>query len=246
MKDLIEKIYVINLARRPDRKALMIKRLTHHNLIQKTTFIDAIDSKSSPLIDWYLFNVPPKDKTGDNALQRAEIACFLSHIKALRQIYLDGCQRAIIMEDDVMLHNQFNEKYQELEASIPKDIPLLMLCHFIGNRAGIVEFHDRSDLAIPGPYCYRMQCYQVTRDYAFAALRAYDRPFGYIKDQLTLFTAEVITIQWRNLTKKPALMVKVPLVIEDFKSTDIGIGGCMKAHHYYFSQFGVENYNSAE
>lgn len=246
MKDLIEQIYVINLARRPDRKALMMKRLSHHHLLQKTTFIEAIDGKSSPFIDWYLFKVPLRDPLGDNIKQRAEIGCFLSHLKAIRQLVLDGCKRAIIMEDDVMLHNEFLDKYIALVKSIPKNTPLLMLSHYISDLEGVAKYKDHNDVVIPGSCCWGALCYLITNEYAQAVLEAYDRPFGYLKKDPYSLTSEIITTRWRDITKKTALMVKTPLVIEDSKSTDIRPDGELTWHFQYFSQFGIENYNATE
>lgn len=241
MQGIFEKIYIINLSRRPERKALMIKRLKYHQLLNKTVFIEAVDG-SDALVDWYLFQVDLDKKKGAIALQLGRIGCFLSHLKALRQMVADGCDKAIIMEDDAMLHKNFLEKYRLLVKNIPEDTPLLMLCHYISDREGIVPLLDKDDVVVPGEQCWSTVCYQVTREYALAALEAYDKPFGYLKMDSFSLSAELITTRWREITKKIALMVKVPLVIEDSRSTDIREAQELEWHKQYFSQFGKENY----
>lgn len=93
MKFIIQDIpiYWINLERRDDRRIHMENLLTGFY----NTRIEAIDGNTINLLDW-------DDKINTKKkLSKYEIACALSHIKAIQQAYDDGCEYAIIAEDDI-------------------------------------------------------------------------------------------------------------------------------------------------
>ena len=87
-------IYVINLARRPDRLAKMDAGLTALGL--PYTLINAVDGAdiSSP---------------AGHRLSDAAYACYLSHIKTYRAFLETGASHCVIMEDDVVLSPRLPE-----------------------------------------------------------------------------------------------------------------------------------------
>lgn len=93
-----DKIYVINLKRRPDRKEALIKAFPGINL----TFIEAIDGQNlnqKELIQEGKLNKSFFDPTG--MVTMGIFACALSHKKAWDQALADGVGNALFLEDDV-------------------------------------------------------------------------------------------------------------------------------------------------
>jgi GR25 family glycosyltransferase involved in LPS biosynthesis len=112
-----DKIYVINLERRLDRKTKLIKENPNLDF----TFIDAIDGKNltqSELLDKKLINTSFYDPSG--MVTMGVFACALSHKKAWDQALIDGVDNALFLEDDIYLPEKLNTlnsltpKYQEM------------------------------------------------------------------------------------------------------------------------------------
>ena len=112
-----DKIYVINLERRLDRKTKLIKENPNLDF----TFIDAIDGKNliqSELLDKKLINTSFYDPSG--MVTMGVFACALSHKKAWDQALIDGVDNALFLEDDIYLPEKLNTlngltpRYQEM------------------------------------------------------------------------------------------------------------------------------------
>ena len=110
-----DKIYVMNLKRRPDRKEALIKALPGIDL----TFIEAVDGKDlsvEQLIKEKKLNTSFFDPWGK--ITMGIFACALSHKKAWDQALTDGVETALFLEDDVYItypvleDEKFTEKYQ--------------------------------------------------------------------------------------------------------------------------------------
>ena len=93
-----DKIYVINLKRRLDRKKQLLIDFPNLNF----TFIEAIDGKEitmSQLSSDNLINSSFFDPNG--MITMGVFACALSHKKAWDQAIEDGVENALFLEDDV-------------------------------------------------------------------------------------------------------------------------------------------------
>ena len=99
---------VISLLRRADRKAEFQK-----NNLQNFEYLQAIDGESN--IFRHIQSRPNwLDPFQHRPLQQNEVACFLSHIKAWHRC-VELNQAVIVMEDDAMINNNWNEAlYQDL------------------------------------------------------------------------------------------------------------------------------------
>ena len=101
-----DKVYVINLKRRKDRKDKLIKDYPEINF----TFIEAIDGKEitkEQLIESGLLNPSFYDPTG--MVTMGIFACALSHKKAWDQALADGVENALFLEDDINFKTPFVE-----------------------------------------------------------------------------------------------------------------------------------------
>lgn len=103
------KIYVINLERRPDRKQRMESTLDDLNIAP--TIVKAVDSKN--LTEDYLKNlglsiIPNyKDPFSDRTMNSGEIACFLSHYFLWKETVEKNYKKIIILEDDARFAKNF-------------------------------------------------------------------------------------------------------------------------------------------
>jgi GR25 family glycosyltransferase involved in LPS biosynthesis len=112
-----DKIYVINLKRRPDRKENLIKTLPGLDL----TFIEAVDGNElsvEQLIKEKKLSKSFFDPWGKVTM--GIFACALSHKKAWDQALMDGVETALFLEDDVYLtipvldNGNFTSEYQSI------------------------------------------------------------------------------------------------------------------------------------
>ncbi|ATZ80599.1 glycosyltransferase [Bodo saltans virus] len=98
-------IYWINLNRSIDRKDFMESQFEKYK-IPYTCRIEAVDGNNLNSTNYDLFH-----STKIKKLNIYEIACTLSHIKALTKCYKDGHEYCIIMEDDCdFRYLEFHEK----------------------------------------------------------------------------------------------------------------------------------------
>jgi GR25 family glycosyltransferase involved in LPS biosynthesis len=116
-----DKIYVINLKKRLDRKNQLIKDFPNIDF----TFIEAIDGDELDLdilIKNKIINTSFYDPAG--ILTMGVFACALSHKKAWDQALEDGVENALFLEDDVFLIDSCikNKTYTPLYKSITNEI----------------------------------------------------------------------------------------------------------------------------
>ena len=109
-----DKIYIINLLRRSDRKEEMIKKLEKEN-ITNYEFVEAFDGKSQEVIDKH---EKIKSTTGTKILSSGHFGCLLSHIKVIEMAKENKYERIIILEDDVNFEKNFNSIIKSIK--LPK------------------------------------------------------------------------------------------------------------------------------
>ena len=98
---------VINLERRTDRK----EYFTENNKLSEVKFITAVDGESEDL-SMYPTREGWVDPFLNRPITKAEVACFLSHRKAW-QYCLDKQESVIVMEDDAIINDTWDEEYYE-------------------------------------------------------------------------------------------------------------------------------------
>ena len=105
-----DKIYVINLDRRPDRWALCKAELDKYNIIAER--FSAIDGETLEK---------------NNFLNNGEIGCCKSHAVILKNAITYGYKRILILEDDVIFLENASEIFEQNINFVPLDWQMLYL-----------------------------------------------------------------------------------------------------------------------
>lgn len=123
LNEYFDKIFCINLDRRPDRKAKCIEQF--NNLNMEVEFFSAID----------------KEKIENNTrITTGQLACLSSHYNVIRKAKKHGYNRILVLEDDVVISDNFIPLFFENIKDVPEDCRML---YFGGNHLnGKVKITD--------------------------------------------------------------------------------------------------------
>ena len=120
---MINKTYIVNLARRKDKREHMeneISRLNQKGININHCFFEAVDGNNSEILSKYQFNIPNWfDPNSGKAMTNGEVGCALSHYSIWKDIVTsvenkilpDDCN-VLIVEDDVIFMDNFLEKFK--------------------------------------------------------------------------------------------------------------------------------------
>ena len=117
-------VKVVNLARRPDRRASCQAQLDAHGLVAQ--FVDAIDGEAltpNPALTWLFHG-------NDYGSRRGFIGCALSHVYLWLHLLnepADAPAYYVVLEDDVQLRPGFVSNAQRAQAAAPPDWDLMFL-----------------------------------------------------------------------------------------------------------------------
>ena len=98
---------VINLPRRTDRKKHFIEK----NNLSEVEFIKTVDAQTDDL-SMYPTREGWVDPFLNRSITKGEVACFLSHRKAWQECLALG-ESVIVMEDDAIINDTWDEEYYE-------------------------------------------------------------------------------------------------------------------------------------
>jgi glycosyltransferase involved in cell wall biosynthesis len=216
----------------------MTRRFDELGLLERVLFIRAIES-SSPLVEQHMARaavswVPDR--------RRAEIACLLSHLRALDTFLNEtspSTPSAIIFEDDVLLHREWHAQIHGLLENLPDDAPLCSLGYEVVSWDGFDwagRDPDRKNLMLMNPTpLWGAHAYWTSRQHAREALDHYEEIF----DDPRILSEFIV--------KWPGAYVSFPpLVIEDGMPSTIRTEGEMGVHRMIHHGWGVENYGSGD
>lgn len=107
INNYFDRIFVINLKKRPDRKAYMINKLKKVN-ITNYEFVEAIDGSIEPYISMY--NVKLRNGFFESP---GAFGILLSVYKILLYAKNKKYTKILILEDDTFFHNDFNNIFNK-------------------------------------------------------------------------------------------------------------------------------------
>lgn len=120
LNNFFDKVYCINLDRRPDRWEKSIKEFEKHN----------IEAERFTAQDGQLLNID-FDKP-----YKGELGGTISHLNVIKEAKRLNLKNVLILEDDVEFINDFNKVFKEKYNYIPNDWDSL---YFGGNHTGGIQ-----------------------------------------------------------------------------------------------------------
>lgn len=112
LNTVFEKIYFINLDRRPDRLEQVMAEFEKHE-IKNAHRISAVDKNT--LAD------------GPAGVDRGNVACARSHLQVVKDAKRLGLKNYLVLEDDVVFHPDFNKLLEAWYDQVPENYDLLYL-----------------------------------------------------------------------------------------------------------------------
>jgi glycosyl transferase family 25 len=109
----VDKIFCINLDRRPDRWESVQKQFQKHGIKNVERF-SAVDGNSIKVNNQ--INLLP-----------GEIGCLLSHLEIVKKAKEQGLKNYLVLEDDVIFRDDFSKLYERFNKQIPEDWNMVYL-----------------------------------------------------------------------------------------------------------------------
>lgn len=119
------KTFVVNLAHSTERKKYMETLLKEVSI--EYEFFPAVYGKEIKNLD-EVYDKEKAQRFHKAALKRGELGCALSHLKIYKKMIDQHIERALILEDDVLLKKDFYPVLSELQ-KIPMNNDVFMLGH---------------------------------------------------------------------------------------------------------------------
>jgi glycosyl transferase family 25 len=161
-------VFVINLGHRPDRRQAMREQLARVGLVPQ--FFPAIDGRALNREA-----VPALREAGE--LSDGEVGCHLSHLGVWREIAARGVDRALVLEDDVLLSAALLGVLEQLTPQRLRDIDVVRLSSLM-RQVGkpLVPLADGFSLWLPTKSPSGLQGYVVTARGARRLVDAFSVP----------------------------------------------------------------------
>lgn len=228
--------FIVNLPQCVERKERMTSRLNYYNI--QHTFVEAIH-KDSPLIDWYSsgINRIPRERE----ITRAEIACLLSHLKALRTALRTAPQEKyyLILEDDAMFRDDTPLTLYDEWMNLGLDVINIGGQNFYNGLARNTFGHGLSWFHREKWGTWSCTGYLISRLHAERMLNILDRPFCQLP--YNLIVAEVIL---RSAQK--AVYCDPPCILEEGYDSTIRPRWWLEDHQRFFEQYGYHDFLKAD
>lgn len=233
LNNYFDHIYVVNLARRADRRQEMVKKLTRLNI--KAEFFPAEDGTSAENLKEFTeyYNTPIDPENAHEVEVRLKRKAIFSPgewgtLKSYRNIFNDavsrGFEKILCLEDDIIFANNFEELFNQAARIIPEDWKILYL------GASQHSWEISVDLIYPAltfdeksPVNYYLP---LNTDGAFAFGIKY-QAFSYVISEINKMNCAFDSGPLRRATKafKGECFVLNPnLVIADVSESDIRVG----------------------
>ena len=167
-------IIVLNLSRAESRKNNLIDQFKERDIINYH-FLPAFDGR-------YITNLTMTANIGEGygtgrKFQKAELGIIMSHLAAIKYAKMMNLEDIIILEDDVVLCNDWNERIEILKKSLPESWEHV----YLSGHSDYVKFKKyESPTIIRSPKMVGAFAYLVKKS-------AYDKIINYCSSFMTTF-----------------------------------------------------------
>ncbi|XP_021049729.1 inactive glycosyltransferase 25 family member 3 isoform X1 [Mus pahari] len=115
-----DEVFVISLARRPQRRARMLSSLWEMEISAQV--VDAVDGRTlnSSILKHLGVDLLPgyQDPYSGRTLTKGEVGCFLSHYSIWEEVVARGLARVVVFEDDVRFEDNFRRRLEQLMENV--------------------------------------------------------------------------------------------------------------------------------
>ena len=115
INEYFDKIFCINLDRREDRMEMANKELSKFNI--EFERFSAVDGN----------NIKKEDYTTNPNIPVGAVGCLLSHLNLIKTCKERGYNRVLILEDDIILSDDFESRFKEYIKEIPENWDMFYL-----------------------------------------------------------------------------------------------------------------------
>jgi glycosyl transferase family 25 len=164
--------WVINLDRAPERMAQVRGQLERLGL--PYTRLPAVDARSLSLQQKACLDASAYERRHGMTPLWGELGCYLSHIEVMRALLASPAQAALVLEDDVHLHDTLPGVLAELMRDPERwDVVKLSAVHS-GTPVAVAELGPQHALCVMLSKCTGSSAYLMNRRAAAAWLREAD------------------------------------------------------------------------
>jgi glycosyl transferase, family 25 len=191
--------WVINLDRAPERLARITEQLQRLQL--PFTRLPAVDARSMTAPQQALLDAPNYCRQHGMTPLWGELGCYLSHVALMRQFLRSTAQFALVLEDDVLLHDSLPAVLRGLLQHATRwDMVKLSGVHS-GTPVRVLNIAPGHDLAVMLSRCTGSSAYLINRHAAQVyvdGLLPMSLPYDHVFDQGWRFKLKV-----RVVTPRP-------------------------------------------
>lgn len=144
INEYFEKVYCVNLKRRPERWELSKKEFETHNI--KVERYEAVDGNKHNRV---------------GKMSHGEVGCLLSHLNILKECRDNNISNVLIMEDDV----EFRKDFSILFSQYIKEVPEWDILYFGATHALCYPYMDRPPVKVTD-HVYKVYNAHATHAYA--------------------------------------------------------------------------------
>ena len=227
-------VYCINLKTSVERRHLMERQFIYHNM--KYNFVEAVIGKNlkkqykkcrgsggSGLKYKNMIEVDQKYMDGMRGSEKNMFACILSHIKAITQAYNDGCERAIVMEDDISFeyHDKWRLSVNEILDQAPSGWQIVRL-HCSNHKAIVKLNKSTSDYVQSDQTFWSAGFYALNREGMKFVMNKFIKIIK--KDEVHVVVGDSYAadrLMFYFQPPKKVFVYKIPIVINNNLSSDV-------------------------
>ncbi|VBB17684.1 hypothetical protein YASMINEVIRUS_147 [Yasminevirus sp. GU-2018] len=241
LNSIFEKIYVINLKKRDDRKASSVAKLKSLG-VEYEFFegVDGYDRQYDSLCDSVL------TREGTWIKSRGAVGLIMTYIKLLEDALAKNYQNVLILEDDICFHKDFDNLLEKQRKNISFTTDNTTDCIWLGANQYRFDEDQLKDLANPDSEFYtvsRKKWHYTFGTYAIAMNRKFMEVLRKNIDLSTILYGIDVHIFWTLAEHKLTGRVVLPfLVLPDVSDSD-NMGARDQTEFMMSRMYKVENYN---